>query len=114
MRELSTIEGPFDFVISTWILSHLEQPEATVRRAIEKLAPGGTAVFLFGTAPPSGGASAIYRAIWRSGSARLVDPEPLRRLTGLERTQSFKATLGAMATMMVYPSRMVTVYLVTL
>ena len=36
VRELSTVEGQFDFVISTWTLSHLEQPEATVRGAITR------------------------------------------------------------------------------
>ncbi len=102
VRELSSVEGPFDFVVSTWILSHLEQPEATVRAALEKLAPGGAAVFLFGTAPRSGVVRAIYRAIWRAGSARLVDPEPLHRLPGFERTETFNAALGAMATLMVY------------
>lgn len=102
VSDLSTVEGPFDFVICTWILSHLERPEATVRAALQKLAPGGTAVFLFGTTPTSGGVPAIGRAIWRAGSARLVDPEPLRRLPGFERMETYRAALGAMATLIVY------------
>ncbi len=102
VRELSTVEGSFDFVVSTWMLSHLEQPEATVRAALQKLAPGGTAVFLFGTAPRSGVVRAIYRTIWRAGSARLVDPTRLRQLPGFERTETFNAALGGMATLIVY------------
>lgn len=102
VRDLSTVTGPFDFVVSTWILSHLEQPEATVRAALQKLAPGGTAVFLFGTKPRSGVAAAIYKVIWRAGSARLVDPTPLRQLPGFGRTETFDAALGAMATLIVY------------
>ena len=102
VRDLSSVVGPFDFVVSTWILSHLEQPEATVRAALDKLAPGGAAVFLFGTAPRSGVVRALYRAIWRAGSARLVNPEPLHRLPGFERTETFNAALGAMATLTIY------------
>ena len=102
VRELSSVEGQFDFVVSTWILSHLEQPEITVRAALEKLAPGGSAVFLFGTAPRSGVVRAIYTAIWHAGSARLVNPKPLHRLPGFECTETFDAALGAMATLIVY------------
>lgn len=102
VRDLSTLDGEFDFVVSTWVLSHLEQPEAVVRAALGKLSPGGTAVFLFGTAPRSGVVRAIYKAIWRAGSARLVDPGPLRQLPGFERTETFGAALGAMATLIVY------------
>ncbi len=102
------VEGTFDFVVSTWLLSHLEHPEATVRAALQKLAPGGTAVFLFGTAPVSG-VRAIWNAIWRAGSAHLVDPDLLRALPGFERTETFPAALGAMAGLTVYhgvPSRL--------
>ena len=102
VRELPSVGGPFDFVVSTWLLSHLEQPEATVRTALEKLAPGGTAVFLFGIAPQSSVIRATYRAIWRAGSARLVDPDPLHQLPGFERTETFRAALAAMATLIVY------------
>ena len=102
VRELSTVDGSFDFVVSTWMLSHLEQPEAAVRAALQRLAPGGTAAFLFGTAARSGVVRAIYRTIWRAGSARLVDPTLLRQLSGFERTQTFNAALGAMATLIIY------------
>lgn len=102
VRELSSLEGQFDFVVSTWLLSHLEQPEVAVRAALEKLAPGGSAVFLFAAEPRSRVARAIYRAAWRLGAARFPAPEPLHRLPGLERMESFDAAFGAMATLIVY------------
>ena len=100
--DLSNIEGPFDFVVSTWVLSHLERPELTVRAALRKLAPGVTAVFLFGAAPESGTQHAFWRAGWQAFSARLVDPDPLYLLPGFERTETFRAGLGARATLIVY------------
>ena len=100
--DLSNVEGPFDFVVSTWVLSHLERPEYVVRSALRKLAPGGTGVFLFATAPDSGAQRAFYRAIWGAGSARIVDPDPLCKLPGFERLETFPAGLGARATLIVY------------
>jgi SAM-dependent methyltransferase len=102
LRELSAIEGLFDFVVSTWVLSHLEQPEAVVKAALDRVAPGGTAVFVFASVPRSAIAAAIYRLVWRVGSARLVDPDPLRKLSGFEREETFRAALGAAATLIVY------------
>lgn len=102
VRELTDVDGPFDFVVSTWILSHLERPEDVVRAALEKLAPGGTAVFLFATAPASRRIRAVYAAIWRAGAAAFVDPDPLLALPGVERTQTTRAALGARATLIVY------------
>lgn len=84
-NELEAIGEHFDLIISTWLLSHLDHPEATVENALGKLAPGGIAVFVFVTAPRP----AILRAIvrWLGGPFRFepVDPEPIRRLPGLER-----------------------------
>lgn len=102
VRELTSVEGSFDFVISTWLLSHLERPETIVRSAVQKLAPGGAAVFLFATAPQSKIVRALYQAIWSAGSARLVEPGPLQQVPGFERTETFGAALGAMATLNVY------------
>ncbi len=91
--------GPFDFVVSTWLLSHLEAPAATVRDALGHLAPGGTAVFVFFTAPRSKILRALLRALSGPFSYRLVDPASIRALPGLERTSSCAA---GMATIAVY------------
>ena len=45
--DLAAIDGSFDFIVSTWMLSHLAVPSEVVRSALAKLAPGGTAVFVF-------------------------------------------------------------------
>ena len=39
VRDLTTVEGSFDFVVSTWLLSHLEHPEATVRQHFRSRSP---------------------------------------------------------------------------
>lgn len=41
----TSVDGPFDFIVSTWTLSHLDATSEAVRGAPAKLAPGGTAVF---------------------------------------------------------------------
>lgn len=89
--------GPFDFVVSTWLLSHLDAPAATVRDALGHVAPGGTAVFVFFTVPRWGLLRALLRALSGPFSYRLVDPEPIRALPGLERTSSCAAGMATIA-----------------
>lgn len=43
----------FDFIVSSWMLSHLEDPERVVQGALDALRPGGTAAFLFVSKPDS-------------------------------------------------------------
>lgn len=83
--DLQGVDGRFDFVVSTWLLSHLEEPATTVRDALDKLAPGGTAVFVFFTAPRSKLVHAFIRWLGGPFSYQLVDPGPISRLPGLER-----------------------------
>lgn len=97
--DLSTVEGAFDFVVSTWLLSHLDEPAAAVRGALAKLAPGGTAVFVFFTQPRSKLLGAALRALGGPFSYRFVDPEPIRALRGLER---LAACAGGMATLAIF------------
>jgi ubiquinone/menaquinone biosynthesis C-methylase UbiE len=52
--DTSGIDGTFDFIVSTWFLSHLPCPEVTVGSILELLRPGGTAVFLFFSRPGNG------------------------------------------------------------
>lgn len=97
--DLSTVEGVFDFVVSTWLLSHLEEPAAAVRGALSKLAPGGTAVFVFFTAPRSRLLRAGLRTLGGPFSYRFVDAEPIRGLPELER---FETCAGGMASLAVF------------
>lgn len=94
--DLNGISGTFDFVVSTWLLSHLDDPAATVRDALGKLAPDGSAVFVFFTAPDSKLLHAALRALGGPLRYRLIDPEPIRRLPGLERSST---CAGGMATL---------------
>lgn len=94
--DLKVVDHGFEFVVSTWLLSHLEAPSATVRDALGKLAPGGTAVFVFFTAPRGMLLRAAVRALGGPFSYRLVDPEPIRRLPNLEQLSS---CAGGMATL---------------
>ncbi len=40
-------EGPFDLIVSTWVLEHLSDPVSVVERAWQRLVPGGHLVLLF-------------------------------------------------------------------
>lgn len=40
-------EGPFDFIVSTWVLEHLSDPVSVVEQAWQRLTPGGYLVLLF-------------------------------------------------------------------
>lgn len=51
VTDISNLNGSFDFILSTWLLSHLPNPEVTATRALEHLRPGGTGVFLFWSRP---------------------------------------------------------------
>ena len=97
--DLGTVESVFDFVVSTWLLSHLDEPTAVVRGALAKLAPGGTAVFVFFTEPRSKLVRVGLRALGGPFSYRFVDPEPIRELRGLERLET---CAGGMATLAVF------------
>ncbi len=98
--DLRTVgDNTIDFVVSTWLLSHLDAPATTVRDALAKLAPGGTAVFVFFTTPRSRILRVILRALRRPFSYDLVDPDPITGLPGLERVS---ACAGGMATLAVF------------
>lgn len=94
--ELDAVGDTFELIVCTWLLSHLDAPAATVGDALGKLASGGTAVFVFFTAPRSKPLHAVLRWLGGPFHFRLVDPEPIRKLPGLERL--FTAA-GGMATL---------------
>lgn len=97
VRDLSGAAGPYDFVVSTWLLSHLDEPEAVVRAAVEGLAPGGTAAFLFTTRPRSAWVRLPLEWIFRVGSAQYLDPERLRPLPCFERLATHAGGLATLA-----------------
>lgn len=99
VNDLSGVAGTFDFVVSTWMLSHLEDPVSVVRAATRRLAPGGSAVFLFSGTPRSRLLRWCLRAFYWKSLARFVDPEPLRSISGLE---TIERRSGGLATLVVF------------
>jgi SAM-dependent methyltransferase len=97
VTDLRDLPDPFDFVVSTWVLSHLEDPTAVVRDALARLAPGGTAVFVFSSPPRSPWLRLALAPIYRLAAARFVDPEPIGRLPQLEVLRAFAAGLATLA-----------------
>jgi SAM-dependent methyltransferase len=83
--DLSEVEGPFDFAVCTWLLSHLEDPARAVAGAVGRLAPGGSAVFVFFTEPDRAVIRWPLRPAVRAFRAHFVAPEPIRGIPGLER-----------------------------
>ena len=82
--DLSGLGGSFDFIVCTWLLSHLEHPERAVRGALEHLEPGGTAAFLFFTRADSVLIDGLVTPFVRSFRGAFVDPEAIRSLPHLE------------------------------
>lgn len=89
VTELAALPGAFDFVVSTWMLSHLDEPTAVIRDAVAHLAPGGSAVFVFLTEPRGRLLAAIVRAIGGPFSYRCVSLEPILALDHVERVETF-------------------------
>jgi ubiquinone/menaquinone biosynthesis C-methylase UbiE len=97
--DLRSVEGSFDFVVCTWLLSHLDAPADTVRDVCSRLSPGGTAAFVFFTKPTG---ALIGRVLERLGGPfhyRLVDTEAIQTLPNLERLET---CAGGMATLAVF------------
>ena len=93
--DLGSVAGPFDFIVCTWLLSHLDAPADLVRYAVGRLAPGGTAAFVFFSAPRNPIQRAVLSALGGPFRYRFVDAETLRGVPNLERLES---CAGGMAT----------------
>ncbi len=95
--DLQAVPDSFEFVVSTWLLSHLDAPAATVRDALGQLAPGGTAAFVFLAAPRRKLLHLILRWLGGPFSFRLVDLEAIRELPGLERLSTCAGGMAILA-----------------
>lgn len=96
--DLGRIEGAFGLVVCTWMLSHLDAPAETVRCATRKLAPGGTAIFVFFSPPENAFLRRILRALGGPFHYRFVDPTLIGELPHLEQLSAYA---GGMATLAV-------------
>ena len=89
-------DGPFDVIVSTWVFSHLPDPEVVVAKALRRLRPGGRAIFLF-LADPGGWVSPLEDLLLRPFSARAVPEEAYRQFPDLSDVQAFAGDTIAMA-----------------
>lgn len=75
-------DGPFDLVVSAWVLEHLRDPGSTVMKARDRLRPGGRIVLLFELDGQSMRGS-VLRRLWRFFGAPLVAENDTRCWPGL-------------------------------
>lgn len=97
--DLDAVDGAFDFIACTWLLSHLDAPAETVRSALDRLSPGGTAVFVFFSRPSSALLRGFLDALGRVFRYRLLDTMILSDLP--YREESFSCAAGT-ATLVVF------------
>jgi SAM-dependent methyltransferase len=97
VTDLSDIRERFDFVISTWVLSHLPDPAETARQAIDLLEAGGTAVFLFSATPSSCLLRACLMPFYAWAKAAFIDPTKIKALPNVEVVERRSAGLAALA-----------------
>jgi ubiquinone/menaquinone biosynthesis C-methylase UbiE len=97
--QLGRLEGDFDFVVCTWLLSHLDDPVDVVREALRRLTAGGTAAFLFFSEPPGSSGRLAMRAwlgVFRGRAA------PLDAIAALPRLESLQRLTGGYAHLAVF------------
>lgn len=99
ITELHGLEDAFDFVVCTWVLSHLDDPPETVRAALARLAPRGTAVFVFFSRPALAPLRWLLAAFGRVFRYRLLAPA---RITGLPFLETSSSCAAGMATLAVF------------
>jgi SAM-dependent methyltransferase len=97
VRKLADVPGGFDFVVSTWVLSHLERPADVVREAVALLAPGGSAVFLVSGRPTARWLAVVLTPFYRWAGARFVEPRDLEPIPGLEALERRSLGLASLA-----------------
>lgn len=96
---LDSVPTDFDFIVCTWLLSHLDAPAECVRGALTRLSPEGTAVFVFLTEPER---PLLRRVLGYLGAPLrygFVDRDGIRDIPGLERLE---VDAGGMATLAVF------------
>jgi SAM-dependent methyltransferase len=95
--DLRGVEGSFDFIVCTWLLSHLDAPAETVRNALSKLSPGGTAAFVFFTPPDRAMLRRVLACLGGPLRYRFVDTAAIRTFPKLERTETCAAGMATLA-----------------
>lgn len=89
--------GPYDLIISTWVLEHLPNPAQVVKKTWEYLSPGGRMVLLF-EAQADSILSRLINQIYPFFSAKLVAKSEYRNFPGeIILEKHFSGPLGDLA-----------------
>lgn len=70
---------------------------AVVQGAVERIAPGGSAVFLFSGTPRAALLRWVLLPFYRGAAARFVDPDPVRQVPGCELVERRSGGLATLA-----------------
>ena len=89
-------DGPFDLIVSSWVLEHLVEPGAVVRKAWEKLRPGGHMVLLF-EVEGTGVYSELVNRVLGFFDAQQVAESTVKQLPGLVRYETFSGPFARLA-----------------
>lgn len=89
-------EGPFDVIVSTWVLEHIPDPKAVVGKAWHQLRPGGHMVLLFQVTRP-GWYSELVNRILGFFEAQQVADEVVRQFPGLQRYDRYDGPFARLA-----------------
>jgi SAM-dependent methyltransferase len=81
-------EGSFDLVVSTWVFSHLPEPERVVEKALARLRPGGHVILLF-LAETGTWLDRLINPVLGFFSARPLPEEVYRRFPNLTSAERF-------------------------
>jgi len=97
-------DGPFDMIVSTWMLSHLDDPASVVRDAVGRLGSDGTAVFVFSSTPRNRAFRWIAGHVYHALAADPIDAGLILSLPGLEFTKHYAGGLATLAVFRAEPS----------
>lgn len=89
-------EGPFDVIVSTWVLEHIPDPEAVVGEAWQQLLPGGHMVLLFEVEGQGWHSEAVNRVLGFFGAQQVAD-EMVRQFPGLKRYDGYDGPFARLA-----------------
>ncbi len=89
-------EGPFDLIISSWVLEHLDEPVAVVEKAWWQLRPGGHIVLLF-EVEDEGWYSRLENRALGFFAAQQVPAEAVAQFPGLQRLDRYSGPFGQLA-----------------
>ncbi len=90
-------EGPFDLVISTWVLEHLPDPVSVVENAQQRLVPGGHLILLFMVKQGWVNLVAPLLKLLNAHTSYGVDENAYRRFPGMVSLGRFAGGTAALA-----------------